>query len=244
MNIALFPTKRIGEFALNFILKNYPNDLKLIVFESEDSEIFHKFGDLKPYILYKDIEENLDMISSLNLDWILLTWWPYIVKKHLIDIPKKGVMNTHNSLLPFNRGVHPNFWAIVEEKEYGVSIHKVTPGVDDGDLIAQTAIPYDWTMTGDHLYELAMVELEKLFAATYPKIRTEDYSLTPQNHKLMTVRKTAEISEASVINLDKKYTARYLLNVIRAKDCLGKPPVYFKDGNKVYEVRIDIKESQ
>jgi len=244
MNIALFPTKRIGDFALNFILKNYPDDLKLIVFESDDSEIFYKFKDAKPYIFYKDIEENLDMISSLKLDWIFLTWWPHIVRKNLIDIPKKGVINTHNSLLPFNRGVHPNFWAIVEEKEYGVSIHKVTPGVDDGDLIAQTHIPYDWTMNGDHLYELGMVELEKLFAETYPRIRNDDYALTPQNHDLMTVRKTSEISEASVINLDKEYSARYLLNVIRAKDCLGKTPVYFEEDGKVYEVRIDIKESE
>lgn len=244
MNIALFPTKRIGDFALNFILENYSDDLKLIVFESDESEIFHKFHDSKPYILYRDIENNLDMISSLNLDWIFLTWWPHIVKKNLIDLPKKGVINTHNSLLPFNRGVHPNFWAIVEEKEYGVSIHKVTPGVDDGDLIAQTQIQYDWTMNGDHLYELGMVELEKLFSKTYPKIRDDNYSLTPQNHELMTVRKTKEITEASVINLDQEYTARYLLNVIRAKDCLGKTPVCFKDGDDVYEVRIDIKKSE
>lgn len=242
MKIAVFATKRIGTEVLRFITGEYKEHLKLIVFDDENSEIFREFNHFSPHIFYKDINDHLDYLQSLELDWIFLAWWPHIIKKNIIDIPKLGVVNTHNSLLPFNRGVHPNFWAILEKLEYGVSIHKVTPGVDDGDIIAQKKISYDWLDNGDTLYEKGMVELTKLFKETYPKIISGDFESTPQNHTMMTCHKTKEIQEVCNIDLSKKYRAEDLLNIIRAKDCLGKPGAYFFSNNKKYEVRIKIGE--
>ena len=223
-------------------MDQYEDHLKLIVFENDNSEIFEKFKSFKPHIFYSDINNQIDYMNSLDLDWIFLAWWPHIIKSHIIDIPKKGVINTHNSLLPFNRGVHPNFWAIVDKLDYGVSIHKVTPGVDDGDIIAQKRIPYDWTDNGDVLYEKGMIELSKLFRETYPKIASGDFESYPQDHSAMTCHKTHEISDVCKINLESKYSAEDLFNIIRAKDCLGKPGAYFMSEGKKYEVRINIKE--
>ena len=108
MNIAIFATKRIGDAVLDFITSEYKDHLKLIVFDSDDSDIYNKFKSFGPHIFYNEINEKVDFIKSLDLDWIFLAWWPHIIKSHIIDIPKQGVINTHNSLLPFNRGVHPN----------------------------------------------------------------------------------------------------------------------------------------
>jgi methionyl-tRNA formyltransferase len=240
MRIAVFPTKRIGRESLSFLLERYPDDIQLIVYENKDCPLFKEFGHIKPCLFYDNVYNEIGYITSLNLDWIFLTWWPHIIKREIINVPKYGVINTHNSLLPFNRGVHPNFWAIVEEKPYGVSIHKVTPGVDDGDVISQVEIPYDWTINGDELYEFGMRALTKLFQDTYPKIRHNNYTSTIQNHKNMTCHKTFEIDDISKINLDDSYKARDLINIIRAKDCLGKPVATFDDQGKTYEVRIQI----
>jgi methionyl-tRNA formyltransferase len=241
MNIAIFPTKRIGTKALSFILDKYNDDLKLIVFESKDCPLFREFGQFKPNIFYHNISNEIEYLYSLNLDWIFLTWWPHLIKQEIIDIPRHGVINTHNSLLPFNRGVHPNFWAIVEEKEYGVSMHLVTKGIDDGDIISQVKIPYDWTINGGQLYELGMRALEKLFEDTYPKIRNNKFTKKPQNHSLMTCHKTFEIETKSKIDLNKNYTARELINIIRAKDYLGKSAAKFTEEGKVYEIRLKIE---
>jgi len=241
MNIAIFPTKRIGRKVLTFILDNYKDDLKLIVFEHKKCPLFREFGNLKPYLFYENILNETKYLSSLKLDWIFLAWWPHLIKQDIIDIPKFGVINTHNSLLPFNRGVHPNFWAIVEQKQYGVSMHLVTKGVDDGDIISQIKIPYDWTINGDQLYELGMKSLEKLFEETYTKIRKNNFKPIPQDHSLMTCHKTHEIENKSKINLNGKYKAKDLINIIRAKDCLGKSAATFIDDGKVYEIRVNIK---
>ena len=242
MNIAIFATKRIGDAVLDFITREYKDHLKLIVFDSDDSDIYNKFKSFGPHIFYNEINEKVDFIKSLDLDWIFLAWWPHIIKSHIIDIPKQGVINTHNSLLPFNRGVHPNFWAIVEKLEYGVSIHRVTPGVDDGDIIAQKKIPYDWTDNGDTVYEKGMVELTNLFKETYPKIVSGEFESHPQDHSKMTCHKTAEIEKVCNINLEDQYSAKDLFNIVRAKDCLGKPGAYFFSNGKKYEVRINITE--
>ena len=53
------------------------------------------------------------------------------------------------SFLPYNRGSHPNFWSFVENTPKGVSIHEVSNGIDDGDII----FPYmsESQRTGDSL---------------------------------------------------------------------------------------------
>ena len=242
MNIAIFATKRIGTEVLRYIINEHKEHLKLIVFDKEDSEIYEEFKTFSPHVFYDEIGNHIDFIKSLDLDWIFLAWWPHIIKSDIINIPRKGVINTHNSLLPFNRGVHPNFWAIVEELEYGVSIHKVTPGVDDGDVIAQKRIAYDWLDNGDTLYEKGMVELTELFKLTYPKIVSGNYELTPQDHSVMTCHRTNEINKICNIDLTRQYEGAELLNIIRAKDCLGKPGAYFYSNGKKYEVRIKIEE--
>ena len=241
MNVAVFPTKRIGKVVLDYITKNHPDHLKLIVFENDTSDLYNEYKSFSPHIIYSDINNQLDMINTLDLDWIFLAWWPHIIKKNIIDIPKNGVINTHNSLLPFNRGVHPNFWAMVEKKEYGVTIHKVTPGVDDGDIIAQTRIAYNWEDTGDDLYERGMLALSRLFEETYPKIVSGNYESFEQDHSVMTCHKTSEIENICNLNLDKEYKAEELFNIIRAKDCLGKQGAYFLSDGRKYEVRLKIK---
>ena len=49
-----------------------------------------------------------------------------IIKEGLLQVPKIGVINRHNALLPKNRGRLTPFWVLYKgEKETGVSIHFV-----------------------------------------------------------------------------------------------------------------------
>jgi methionyl-tRNA formyltransferase len=48
------------------------------------------------------------------------------------------ILNLHNGPLPRYRGVAPINWALKnEEIEHGVTIHEITPGIDDGPIVAQ-----------------------------------------------------------------------------------------------------------
>ncbi len=64
-----------------------------------------------------------------------------ILPKSVIEIPQKGAINLHASLLPKYRGAAPINWAVIKgEKETGVTIFQIKPKVDTGDVLLQRSI--------------------------------------------------------------------------------------------------------
>ena len=77
------------------------------------------------------------MLKELGPD-VIINQSQSIIKRGLLDIPKIGVLNRHNALLPKNRGRLTPFWvAFRREPETGVSIHFVDEGIDSGEIIVQ-----------------------------------------------------------------------------------------------------------
>jgi len=78
-----------------------------------------------------------EYLKFLDLD-IIINQSQNFLKKELLNIPKIGVLNRHNALLPKNRGRLTPFWVLYkEEKETGVSIHFVEESLDSGDIVVQ-----------------------------------------------------------------------------------------------------------
>jgi len=58
------------------------------------------------------------------------------------DMPSLGAVNVHASLLPKYRGAGPINWAVINgEKETGITIMKISEGMDAGDILASKTIP-------------------------------------------------------------------------------------------------------
>lgn len=50
------------------------------------------------------------------------------------------LMNIHNAPLPKYRGVSPINWALKNcERQHGVTIHEISPGIDDGPIVGQVS---------------------------------------------------------------------------------------------------------
>lgn len=65
-----------------------------------------------------------------------------ILKSSLFTIPRNGTINLHKSLLPDYRGLPPGFWEIHDGcATGGVSIHRITKGLDTGDIVCQQPVP-------------------------------------------------------------------------------------------------------
>jgi len=183
----------------------------------------------------------LARLRALKLDLIVLAWWPYILKRELIEIPRLGCLNFHPSFLPYNRGKHYNFWAIVEGAPFGVTLHWVEEEVDCGDIAFQSAIQTTWEDTGATLYHKAQEEIVRLFKEKFPEIQAGRIPRVPQDLSQGSFHRATELDEASRIELDKSYIARDLLNVLRARTFPPHPAAWFTDNGKRYEARIDIK---
>ena len=86
----------------------------------------------------------LDAIRALAPDVIVVAAYGQILKQPLLDIPKRGALNVHASLLPDYRGAAPVAAVIVAgEEQTGVTIMEVILALDAGPVVAQRALPID-----------------------------------------------------------------------------------------------------
>jgi len=87
-------------------------------------------------------------LKTLDADLFVVAAYAEILKQHVLDIPKKGCINVHGSILPKYRGAAPVQRSIMEgETETGVTIMKMALQMDAGDIlmIRKTPIPLEMT---------------------------------------------------------------------------------------------------
>jgi methionyl-tRNA formyltransferase len=185
--------------------------------------------------------ETAGAIRSLNGNIFLLAWWPLILTRDFLALGQDITLNLHPSLLPYARGKDPNFWAIVEESPFGVSIHHVIPEIDAGDVAFQREISYSWEDTGETLYRKAGSTMVELFRDSYPCIARFDIPKQPQALASGTFHRRNELDPRSLIDLDQRYTARELLNLLRGRTFEPHAACRFVDGTETYEVRVSIR---
>lgn len=74
-----------------------------------------------------------------------------IIQPPIIAIPGRGFFNIHYALLPRNRGCYPVVWSLME-KNLGVTLHAVAPGIDAGAVHLQAEVAWRPGMTGKEAY--------------------------------------------------------------------------------------------
>ena len=86
--------------------------------------------------------EVIEQIRALQPDFFFSFYYREMLKRALLEIPKRGALNMHGSLLPKYRGRVPVNWAIIHgETETGSTLHYMTEKPDNGDIVAQQAVP-------------------------------------------------------------------------------------------------------
>ena len=91
--------------------------------------------------------------AALTPDVIVVAGWGEILKPEIIELPTRAMVNAHPSLLPYHRGASPIASVLREgESQTGVTFHYLTPEIDAGHILYQSALPiYD----GDDYASLA-----------------------------------------------------------------------------------------
>lgn len=181
-----------------------------------------------------------DLVRRADLDLIVLAWWPYLLPDALRLAPRRGCLNFHPSLLPHNRGKHPNFWALVEGRPFGVSIHWLGDRIDAGPVAFQRELPVTWEDTGGTLHEKARAAAAALFADSADRIWAGDIPARAQPLADGSFHLGREIGPASRIDLDRPTTARELLTLLRARTYPPHPAAWFEADGVRYEVRVQI----
>ena len=94
---------------------------------------------------FKNIE-NLKLLKSLELDFIVVFSFGLILPKEVLEIPKYGCINIHASLLPKWRGASPVQHALMNnDKVTGYTFIIMNERLDEGKIIYKEKINIDTT---------------------------------------------------------------------------------------------------
>lgn len=105
-----------------------------------------------------------------------------ILPKQVLEIPSKGSINLHASLLPKYRGAAPIHWAVINgEEKTGCSVFFLDEKVDTGSVIKQQETPIGPNETTGDLYGRLKNMGSELLIASVNEIANDSYSLSPQD---------------------------------------------------------------
>ena len=81
-------------------------------------------------------------LAAYDADIMVVIAYGLLLPKDILIMPKYGCINVHASLLPRWRGAAPIQHAILAgDKQTGVTIMQMTPGLDEGDSLLQSVLP-------------------------------------------------------------------------------------------------------
>ena len=106
-----------------------------------------------PILQPEKIENCKLKIENLNPDLIIVAAYGQILPKEILDIPKRGSLNVHPSLLPKYRGASPIQYAILNgDKKTGVTIMLMDEKMDRGPILNQRALEIEAEETSTTLH--------------------------------------------------------------------------------------------
>jgi methionyl-tRNA formyltransferase len=81
-------------------------------------------------------------LRALDAELGVVVAYGHILKPHVLEIPARGMLNVHASLLPALRGAAPIQWAIHNgDGETGITIMQMEAGLDSGPTFLQRRTP-------------------------------------------------------------------------------------------------------
>ena len=188
--------------------------------------------------------ETFKAVKALQPELGISALFGYILCQEFLELMPAGCVNIHPALLPYNRGAYPNVWSIVEETPAGVTVHYIDEGMDTGEIIAQRQVEVNPFDTGKSLYHKLEESAVNLFKESWPLIRSGQASRISQNKNEGTCHRVQDIENIDEIDLDYTYTARELINIIRARTFPPYPGAYFwQQGWKVY-LRLQLLDEE
>ncbi len=102
----------------------------------------------------KNNKEFLNKLKEYSSDLICVTAYGKILPKSILDLPSKGCINVHASILPKYRGAAPINWAIIKgETQTGITTMKMDEGMDTGDILLIEKTEIEFADTSETLSE-------------------------------------------------------------------------------------------
>jgi methionyl-tRNA formyltransferase len=157
--------------------------------------------------------EEQERFRALNADAAVVVAYGLILPRAILAAPRFGCFNVHASLLPRWRGAAPINCAIMAgDRETGVSIMRITEGLDEGPVCLEARMPIGANQTAGELHDALAVQGAGLMVYALAALERDELDCRPQTEEGATY---AEKIGPAETRLDWKRPAREVHDHIR-----------------------------
>jgi methionyl-tRNA formyltransferase len=136
-------------------------------------------------------------IAALNADVMVVAAYGLILPQAVLQLPKKGCLNIHASLLPRWRGAAPIQRAILAgDKETGITIMQMDVGLDTGDMLLKKVCEITNSDTAESLHDKLAGLGAQAILETLQQVEQQQLRPEKQNDQLATYAAKLSKSEA------------------------------------------------
>jgi methionyl-tRNA formyltransferase len=159
-------------------------------------------------------EEAAEPIRAWEPEMIVVAAFGQILRPHVLELPPKGCLNVHASLLPRWRGASPIHHAILAgDNETGISLMQMDVGLDTGPVYVQEAIPIRPDETAETLHDrLAQLGAE-MIGRYLDQILSGELTAVPQDDSASTYAPMIKKEEGQI---DWQHPAAAVDRLVRA----------------------------
>ena len=177
------------------------------------------------------------LLRELAPDCLVVVAYGRILPQEILDVPPRGCVNIHGSLLPRYRGAAPIQWSVIRgETVTGVTSMFMDAGMDTGDIIDALTTPIGENETAGELFERLAPLGARLLSTTLAAIADSTVTRRPQNDAEATM---APMLEKAMGRLDLTRPAQELHNQVRGMNPW--PGAFCTAGGKtlkIHETRV------
>ena len=182
------------------------------------------------YCLNINDKKTIEWIKNHDPDIIFCWGWSQIIGKDLLSVPKMGIVGSHPTLLPENRGRHPLIWSkALGLKKGGLTFFFMDEGADSGPILSQESFNIDHQDTANDLYEKVKVIAIEQIEEFLPKLISNNYRVVEQKSENSSYWRKRTIEDGVI---DFRMSQKAIINLVRA---LSKPypgaQIIFKNQN-------------
>ena len=185
--------------------------MKLVASPVKELALAHNIPVFQPEH-FKD-PQTAEQLRELKPDVCAVVAYGRILPQVILDIPAKGCVNIHASLLPQYRGSAPYQWAVLDgQPETGVSAQYMALKMDAGDVIDAAKTPIGPNETAGELLDRLAVLGAELLSKTLSRLASGEVNATAQDEAAVTY---APMLDKSMCPIDWSKTAQQVHDQVR-----------------------------
>jgi methionyl-tRNA formyltransferase len=138
-----------------------------------------------PHVLTKWMKDRdyASLLAEWKPDVAFAVGCRILMPPEIYNLPKRGTLAVHDSLLPEYRGFAPLNWAVLNgESSTGVTLFFLDDRTDGGDIVSQIQVPIGADETAAEVYEKVCAATEELLRQAVAQMKTGELPRIPQDY--------------------------------------------------------------